>query len=125
MGTKNNVLLFGLPYVEIGFLFLLSIVSGSYASEQISIERYQQVRDQAAIQKILNDHYHELTLESEGYPEGTTQKNIEHRLFFTDVLRINGTTVGFVNYLFYIDVGSWKTFFFKRCGVINILGWGD
>ena len=111
--------------MKINHIFsILCLVSMSYylqASESnVTIERYQSERDKEVVQKILNDNYDYLTYESIGFPEGKTMQYIESKKYITDVLRVNGQTVGFVNYC--VHDPHFLTFYLGRQALVHLIG---
>ncbi len=86
---------------------------------KVVIERYQQQRDGTAVQKILTAFPH-LTYESRGYAAGTTEKYLVSPKYATDVLRVDGKTVGFVNYAAY-DMNI-LSFHIARHGLLHLIG---
>lgn len=86
----------------------------------VSIERYVASRDAMVIEKILHDNHELLTYEAMGYPAGSTFKYMNSNNYTTDVIRVDGTTVGFINYCaLNIDL---LTFHFCRRGFIHLIG---
>ncbi|MFA6066156.1 MAG: GNAT family N-acetyltransferase [Candidatus Babeliaceae bacterium] len=106
-------------FKSISILHIL-LVSFSISAMGPIIERYNKARDGEAIQKILKDNYETLTYEFLGQPEGTTNKYLESSKFITDVIRIDGKTIGFVNYIAYN--GTFCTFHIGRYGMIHLIG---
>jgi ribosomal protein S18 acetylase RimI-like enzyme len=86
----------------------------------ISIEQYEPSRDSTTVQTILNENHELLTYEAMGYPEGTTFKYLTSHNYITDVIRVDGITIGFANYCaFNIE---FCTFHFARRGFIHLIG---
>jgi ribosomal protein S18 acetylase RimI-like enzyme len=102
-------------------VLIVLVQSNAYAMhENAEIVPFQEERDFPAIQKILNDYPGELRYESLGYAAGTTEKYIKSPKYKTDVLRVDDTTVGFVNYA--ADNFTLLTFHLNRYGVLHLLG---
>lgn len=101
------------------YFWLLSLAGSMYA-QTVSIVAYDRSRDFDAVQTIIHGYPNFLMYESQGKPEGTTQKYFNSSHYQTYVLRVDGKTVGFVNYLAYNS--NVFTFHFGRYGLINLLG---
>lgn len=101
------------------FIHILTFFVNLHAA-QVIIEKYQPNRDHDMIVKILNDYPVYLRYEHIGYKPGTTEKYLTSPKYITDVLRVDGKTVGFINY------GVWDitllTFNFGRVGLIHLMG---
>ena len=78
-------------------LFLLVCYSVQIRSEVV-IELFQENRDMPAIQKILDTYRSVLAYEASGCKEGTTKGYLVNPEYITKVLRVDGKTVGFINY---------------------------
>lgn len=90
---------------------------------QISIERYVPARDETIVKKIFIQYPALLTYEALGYKEGTTLAYLNSKDYITDVIRVDGTTIGFINYIaFNIEI---CTFHVGRRGFIHLLGIED
>lgn len=96
------------------------LIPGIYSSEQTTIEPYNHDRDSIAVQHILDATPHYLRYEYLGFPTGTTEQYLESTNYYTDVLRVNNETVGFVNY--HMEHFSLLTFYIHSAGVIHLIG---
>lgn len=85
------------------------------------IEPFQEMRDMSVVEHILNEYYGVLAYEAIGYKEGTTKGYLVNQDYMTDVLRVDGETVGFINYK--VD---WPPFilkwFMSPRGLIHLIG---
>jgi ribosomal protein S18 acetylase RimI-like enzyme len=106
--------------LKTGFFVLLSSFVLVIHAENWSIELYQPERDGQVVRQILKDNQQNLTYESRGDPAGTTEKYLESKKYTTEVLRVNGKTIGFVNYTAYNF--ELLTFFISRRGLIHLIG---
>jgi ribosomal protein S18 acetylase RimI-like enzyme len=102
-------------------LFLFVHVFAGAQDSQFSIEPFQEHRDAEAVKKIIFDHYNTLNYEAKGYAEGTTERYLTSSNYTTKVLRVEDTTVGFINYA-PIKFGFFLRFFFNDAGIINLMG---
>lgn len=102
------------------FLSILFFSTMVAARQDYTIEKYNHERDGQAIIKMLNDTPHYLRYESMGMPAGTTEKCFTNPYYITDVIRVNGKTIGFVNYFAQnIEI---LTFHIMRLGIIHLMG---
>jgi ribosomal-protein-alanine N-acetyltransferase len=114
---KNYVYLMSKSVLMVALV--LAVFVNLQAAELV-IERYQPSRDGDAVIKILNDYPAYLRYESAGYASGTTEKYLNSAKYSTDVLRVDGKTIGFINYIAQ-DI-TLLTFNFGRMGLIHLMG---
>lgn len=86
----------------------------------IVIERYQPERDCAAVQIISDESHDDFLAESGNAPMKTIETYLKDAQYITKVLRVNGQTVGFINYKAFNH--TCLTFYIRRCGLIHLLG---
>jgi ribosomal protein S18 acetylase RimI-like enzyme len=86
----------------------------------VTIERYQDERDYVVVKKILDDNSNYLRYEALGCPQGTTEKYLRSSKYITDVVRADGVTIGFVNYVAFNI--TFLTFNFGRFGLVHLMG---
>ena len=98
----------------------LFITTSIFASESATIEKYNEQRDSTAIIKILNDTPQYLRYEFLGCPSGTTEKYITSPSYITEVVRVDGKTAGFINYIAHNS--TLLTFHLMRRGTIHLMG---
>ena len=109
---QNSSRVFLVLYLSTCFLPMMAMES--------CIERYQPELDHTAVRNILDENYETLTHEEMGYSQGTTEKYLTNPNYITDVLRKDGETIGFVNYVAYEP--KFLTFHFGRRGFIHLMG---
>jgi len=101
--------------------FLLSLIlANNTQASTISIEKYSHERDYEVAKKIFNENPDYLTYEAMGMPQGTTEKYLTHDKYITEVIRVDGQTVGFINYIAYN--AELLTFHIMRSGLIHLVG---
>jgi ribosomal protein S18 acetylase RimI-like enzyme len=101
-------------------LFTISCFAQVHAAA-IFIEPLQEERDMPMVEHILNEYAAVLAYETAGYNEGTTIGYLKNPDYMTDVLRVDGETVGFINYKV-----EWPPFilkwFMSPRGLIHLIG---
>ena len=102
------------------YLLLALLWNIIICATQPVIVPYERGRDFDAIQKILHEYKDKLMYESLGNPEGTTQAYLDSSKYLTYVLRVDDTTVGFINYAAF-DANV-LTFHMRRYGQIHLIG---
>lgn len=104
---------------ELIFASIIFFSSQCAVNQEYTIEKYNHERDEQAVIKMLNDTPQYLRYETLGMPAGTTEKYITSPTYTTEVIRVNGKTIGFINYLAYnLDI---FTFHIMRFGFINLM----
>ncbi|HRN78456.1 MAG TPA: GNAT family N-acetyltransferase [Candidatus Dependentiae bacterium] len=112
-------------------LLSLFLVAGLFhqARSEVTIEQFQEERDMSAIEEILKA-YPTLTHESHGCADGTTKKYLSSTDYMTHVIRVDGNTIGFINYatkpIFYVkhflDPLKLISWYFSGYGFIQLIG---
>ena len=102
-------------------VFLLTISFCTQVQSEVVIESFQEDRDMPAIEKILDEYRSVLTYEARGYEEGMTKKYIVSTKYTTKVLRVDGETVGFINYVV-IEPPFLLKLFMNQEGLVHLMG---
>ncbi len=102
------------------FLLYTLIAVSLLQAQEVTIEAYDQKRDEQAIHNIIQQHYDFLSYESYGYPQGETMRYVNSKKYTTLVARCDGQTVGFSNCC--ASNVSFLTFHIMRGGTIHLIG---